>query len=70
MLRWLRTATIGMALGGTLMAAEGPVPPCAGEAAPAYPAMDDPPVIKVWSHTELGGTWRAPAGAAKVFPRW
>jgi len=29
----------------------GPQPPCEGNPAPAYPALDSPPVIKTWDHS-------------------
>ena len=41
-----------------LMAA--PQPPCGGPVLPAYPEVDQPPVVKVWEHDELGRDWMPP----------
>jgi hypothetical protein len=39
-------------------AAEGPVPPCAGPAMPAYAELGHPPRISVWERGELPPAWR------------
>lgn len=38
----------------------GPKPPCGGEGAPAYPGLDDRPIVKFWSEAEVGRDWRPP----------
>jgi hypothetical protein len=38
-----------------------PQPPCTGSAEPAYPALGAPPVVKVWSTTVEGLSWKPPA---------
>jgi hypothetical protein len=40
-----------------IRAADNPQPPCAGEAVPAYPAVDQPPFVKVWERLD----WTPPA---------
>ena len=43
------------------LAQTGPQPPCGKESVPAYPALDDPPAMKVWNKSELGPDWKPPA---------
>jgi hypothetical protein len=38
-----------------------PLPPCGTEPVPFYPALDDSPVVKLWSKSDLGRDWRPPA---------
>jgi len=42
-------------------AQSGPQPPCGKEPVPSYPALDDPPIVKLWSKSDLGRDWRPPA---------
>jgi hypothetical protein len=42
-------------------AQSGPQPPCGQEPVPAYPALDDPAVVKSWSKAEVGLEWPPPA---------
>ena len=35
--------------------------PCGTEPIPAYPGLNDPPVVKTWSKLEAGADWRPPA---------
>ena len=43
------------------VADSGPLPPCGGEQFPPYPALGNPPVVKVWEHSGLGRDWIPPA---------
>jgi hypothetical protein len=38
-----------------------PRPPCGEATVPPYPALDNSPVVKFWSESELGRYWRPPA---------
>ncbi len=42
-------------------AQSGPQLPCGQEPVPAYPALDNPAVVKSWSKAELGLEWTPPA---------
>ena len=42
-------------------AQSGPQPPCGEAPIPPYPSLDDSPVMKFWSESELGRDWRPPA---------
>lgn len=44
----------------TLEASE-PQPPCGKDAIPAYPGLGDPAVVKSWSKSDLGRSWRPTA---------
>ncbi len=44
-------------LAAMAQAADGPQPPCAGEALPAYPPAGQPPVARAWFAEELGEAW-------------
>jgi hypothetical protein len=39
----------------------GPQPPCGMEPVPAYPELDNSPVVKAWSKSDVGGDWKPPA---------
>src|SRR4051812_2257358 len=39
----------------------GPQPPCARDAVPPYPAVDEPASVKSWSDSDLGHSWNPPA---------
>jgi hypothetical protein len=39
----------------------GPQPPCGKDPIPPYPGLDDSPVVKSWSKSDLGRDWRPPA---------
>jgi hypothetical protein len=39
----------------------GPQPPCGKEPIPAYPPLDDSPVVKSWSESSSGRDWKPPA---------
>ena len=41
--------------------ASAPQPPCGENAIPAYPSVGDPAVVKSWSKSDLGRTWRPSA---------
>src|ERR1039458_84121 len=41
-------------------AQSGPQPPCGKESVPAYPGLDDPPIVKFWSESDFGRAWRPP----------
>ena len=43
------------------MAAEPPVPPCAGTPVPAFPAADAPPAVELWHPDDLPEGWKPPA---------
>lgn len=43
------------------IAAESPVPPCAGAAFPAYAVLGHAPQVRVWEPDELAADWRPPA---------
>jgi hypothetical protein len=38
-----------------------PQPPCGSEPVPPYPSLDNPPVVKFWSESDIGRDWRPPA---------
>ena len=63
----LQTLAIVLLVSSTAMAAllagEKPRPPCGAEPFPAYPALDAPPVIVLWTQAELAG-WSPPACTA------
>jgi len=42
-------------------AQSGPQPPCGKEPIPPYPGVDDSPIVKFWSESDLGHDWRPPA---------
>jgi hypothetical protein len=42
-------------------AQSGPQPPCGTEPVPAYPALEDPAVLKSWSRSDFGRDWSPPA---------
>jgi hypothetical protein len=42
-------------------AQSGPQPPCETPPYPAYPDLNDPPTVNVWSESEFGRDWRPPA---------
>lgn len=42
-------------------APSGPQPPCGKEPVPAYPGLDDPATVKVWSKSDFGRDWGPPA---------
>ena len=42
-------------------AQSGPQPPCGKEPVPPYPGLDNSPVVKFWSESDLGRDWRPPA---------
>jgi hypothetical protein len=42
-------------------AQSGPLPPCGTEPVPPYPALDNSPIVKSWSESDLGRDWRPPA---------
>ena len=46
-----------------ISASEKPRPPCGVEPSPAYPALDAPPLIVLWTEAELAG-WSPPACTA------
>ena len=46
-----------MLLASSGVADSGPLPPCGSEVSPAYPQVDQPPVVKVW---ESSPDWRPP----------
>jgi hypothetical protein len=37
----------------------GPQPPC-GKESPIYPALGAPPIVKLWSKSDLGSDWKPP----------
>jgi hypothetical protein len=39
----------------------GPQPPCATEPIPAYPGLDDSPIVKSWSESDLSRDWKPQA---------
>jgi hypothetical protein len=39
----------------------GPRPPCGENPVPPYPGLDSPPIVKFWSESDFGRTWRPPA---------
>ena len=39
----------------------GPQPPCGNQPVPAYPALGDSAVAKLWSRPEFGSNWKPPA---------
>jgi hypothetical protein len=39
----------------------GPQPPCGEDAVAPYPPVDRPPIVRFWSESELGHTWKPPA---------
>jgi hypothetical protein len=39
----------------------GPEPPCGKEPVPPYPALNDPPVVNLWSKFDFGINWKPPA---------
>ena len=43
----------------------GPQPPCGMEPVPPYPTLNDLPVVRSWSESDLGRTWKPP-----VCTRW
>ena len=45
--------------GAAAYAQPGPKPPCGGFI-PAYAAVDDPPIVKYWSDSDLGRDWKPP----------
>jgi hypothetical protein len=63
----LQTLAIVLVVSSAAMAAisagEKPRPPCGVEPFPAYPTLDAPPVILLWTETELAG-WSPPACTA------
>src|SRR6185295_9513407 len=42
-------------------ARSGPQPPCGTEPDPAYPGLDDPAIVKLWSKSDFGRDWIPPA---------
>ena len=50
---------VGSAM-AAISASEKPRPPCAVEPFPAYPALDAPPAVVLWTEAELAG-WSPPA---------
>jgi hypothetical protein len=42
-------------------AQSGPQPPCGTEPDPAYPGLDDPAIVKLWSKSDFGRDWIPPA---------
>jgi hypothetical protein len=42
-------------------AQSGPQPPCGTEPIPPYPGLDNSPIVKFWSGSDLGRDWRPPA---------
>jgi hypothetical protein len=38
-----------------------PQPPCGNEPIPSYPALDNSPIVKSWSESDIGHDWRPPA---------
>jgi hypothetical protein len=51
---------IALFVGFLCEAQSWPQPPCAGSAEPAYPALDAPPVVKVWNSAAVGQSWKPP----------
>jgi len=41
-------------------ARSGPQPPCGTEPDPAYPGLDDPAIVKLWSKSDFGRDWKPP----------
>jgi len=42
-------------------AQSGPQPPCGEAPVPAYPALNDSPIVKFWSESDFGRNWKPPA---------
>jgi hypothetical protein len=42
-------------------AQSGPQPPCGTAPVPAYPSLDDSPIVKAWSRSDFRGDWTPPA---------
>lgn len=53
-------------LAGTLLgylpaaAQNGPQPPCGKDSLPAWPGLDDAPIVKLWSRADFGRDWKPP----------
>lgn len=47
-------------MGIALAVLNAPQPPCGGPVFPAYPDVDQPPVVQVWQRDELGRDWTPP----------
>jgi hypothetical protein len=45
-----------------------PQPPCGTEPVPPYPSLDNSPVVKSWSESDLGRDWKPPACAGWAAP--
>jgi hypothetical protein len=41
-------------------AQSGPQPPCGKEPVPAYPTLDDSPIVKAWSRSDFRSDWTPP----------
>ena len=53
----IRVAAFAVLLAWSVLADSLPQPPCGSEVSPAYPEVDQPPVVKVW---ENDPDWRPP----------
>jgi hypothetical protein len=42
-------------------AQSGPQPPCGAAPVPAYPSLDDSPIVKAWSRSDFRNDWTPPA---------
>jgi len=42
-------------------AQSGPQPPCGAAPVPAYPSLDDSPIVKAWSRSDFRSDWTPPA---------
>src|SRR5215475_5513937 len=54
-------AALIIAPASTAPSLEKPRPPCGVEPVPAYPALDAEPAISLWTRSDLGESWSAPA---------
>ena len=61
--RLLAVIAVALTLSACSALAEGPVPPCAGPAEPAFPEVGAPPNVRAWYSEDLRG-WQSPACVA------
>src|ERR1700686_4572409 len=57
----VRLAVLGVLLCGAHAYAQGPQPPCGNDPVPAYPRLNDPATVKLWSRSDFGRDWKPPA---------
>ena len=57
----VRLAVLGVLLCGAHAYAQGPQPPCGNDPVPAYPKLNDPATVKLWSRSDYGRDWKPPA---------